>query len=71
MNLGLHPGMATTHLLPIVIGHGPAAELIFTGKLIDGVEAARIGLVNQAVSTGVLETALGMAMRSRANLRAR
>ena len=61
LNLGLHPGMATTHLLPIVVGEAKAAELIFTGKLIDGIEAARIGLVNEAVADNVLDTALAMA----------
>ena len=51
VNLGLHPGMGTTHLVPLVVGDGRAAELVLTGKLIDGVEAARIGLVNEAVPT--------------------
>jgi enoyl-CoA hydratase/carnithine racemase len=49
LNLGLHPGMGTTHLVPLAVGDGKAAELVLTGQLINGVEAARIGLVNEAV----------------------
>lgn len=49
LNLGLHPGMGTTHLVPLTVGDGRAAELVLSGKIIDGAEAARIGLVNQAV----------------------
>jgi enoyl-CoA hydratase/carnithine racemase len=47
--LGLHPGMATTYLLPRIIGVPRAAELLLTGRLIDGREAERIGLANYAV----------------------
>lgn len=46
LNLGLHPGMATTHLLPALIGHARAAEIIFTGRTITAEEALAIGLVN-------------------------
>ena len=47
--LGLHPGMAITHLLPRLVGAARAAELLFTGRLVDGDEAARLGLVNDVV----------------------
>jgi enoyl-CoA hydratase/carnithine racemase len=47
--LGLHPGMATTYLLPRLVGVPRAAELLFTGRLVSGEEAERIGLVNYAV----------------------
>jgi enoyl-CoA hydratase/carnithine racemase len=54
--------MGTTHLLPLLIGDARAAELIFTGKLISGSDAAAIGLVNHAVPAAtVRETALTMA----------
>ncbi len=47
--LGIHPGMAITHILPRLVGLPKAAELLFTGTLIKGVEAAETGLVNHAV----------------------
>jgi enoyl-CoA hydratase len=47
--LGIHPGMAATWTLPRIVGQARAAELIYTGRLIDGEEAARIGLANRAV----------------------
>ncbi|MBW8486309.1 enoyl-CoA hydratase/isomerase family protein [Actinomadura parmotrematis] len=57
--LGLHPGMATTWLLPEVAGLPVARELLFTGRAVTGTEAAALGLVNRAVPRGqVLDTAL-------------
>jgi enoyl-CoA hydratase len=47
--LGIHPGMAATWTLPRLVGPALAAELLFTGRMLDGEEAARIGLVNRAV----------------------
>jgi enoyl-CoA hydratase len=47
--LGIHPGMAATWTLPRIVGPAHAAELLYTGRLIDGEEAARIGLVNRAL----------------------
>lgn len=46
--LGLHTGMSTTWLLPRLIGMPRAAELLFTGRLINGEDAARLGLANYA-----------------------
>ncbi len=48
--LGLHPGMATTYLLPRLVGLPKAAELIMTGRIITGAEAAEMGLANYAVA---------------------
>ncbi|HTO55858.1 MAG TPA: enoyl-CoA hydratase/isomerase family protein [Myxococcota bacterium] len=60
--LGLHPGMATTYFLPRLVGVPRAAELLFTGRLITGEEAAQLGLANYAVSEAeVLPRALAMA----------
>jgi enoyl-CoA hydratase/carnithine racemase len=47
--LGIHPGMGATWTLPRLVGPAHAADLLLTGRLLDGEEAARIGLVNRAV----------------------
>lgn len=47
--LGLHPGMATTYFLPRFVGMPRAAELILTGRIVTGAEAAGYGLMNYAV----------------------
>ena len=44
--LGILPGWGGTQRLPRIVGCGIAHELITTGKMIDAVEAFRIGLVN-------------------------
>lgn len=49
VRLGLHPGMATTWLLPRLMGMPRAVELLLTGRIINGTEAAEAGLVNYAV----------------------
>lgn len=48
VRLGLHPGMATTYLLPRLLGVPRAVELLLTGRLVSGAEAARIGLAHYA-----------------------
>jgi enoyl-CoA hydratase len=47
--LGLHPGMGATFMLPRLVGSARACELFFTGDLVSGAEAERIGMVNRAV----------------------
>jgi enoyl-CoA hydratase/carnithine racemase len=60
--LGLAPGMAISHFLPRLIGVARASELLFTGRLVDGAEAERLGIVNRAVpSAQVMSEAMAMA----------
>jgi len=60
--LGLHPGMATTYFMPRLVGVPRAAELLFTGRLVSGEEAAQLGLANYAVAEDqVLPKALELA----------
>lgn len=62
--LGLHPGMAATHLLPEAAGLPLAREMLFTGRAVTGAEAASYGLVNRAVPAArVLDEALAVAGR--------
>ena len=48
--IGLHPGMAISYLLPRLIGLARASELLYTGRLVSGEEAAAMGIVNRAVT---------------------
>ncbi len=44
--LGLHPGMATTWLLPEVVGMAAARDLLLTGRVVDSEEMLRLGLTS-------------------------
>jgi len=54
VTLGLIPGQGGTQRLPRMIPWCKAAEMIFTGKIIDAQEAYRIGLINEIVSSSEL-----------------
>lgn len=56
-NLGLTADSATHHWLKGALGHHLASELIYTGRLLSGREAAEIGLVNRAFPEAELLTA--------------
>jgi enoyl-CoA hydratase/carnithine racemase len=47
--LGFGSGMAITYVLPRLVGVSRAAELLFTGRLVKGTEAAAIGLFSRAL----------------------
>ncbi len=54
---GILPDMGATVRLPRIIGEGRARELILLGEVIDAAEALRIGLANQVVDDGAVESA--------------
>jgi len=55
-HIGMVPDSGTHHLLLSRLGHPLAAELIYTGRLLSGAEAAKLGLINRAVARGELTT---------------
>lgn len=60
--LGIHSGLGISYVLPRLVGPAHASELLFTGRLIRGSEALRIGLVTHAEEADeVLPTALELA----------
>jgi len=60
--LGIHPGMGATWTLPRLVGPAHAADLLLTGRAVDGEEAHRMGLVNRCVAReAVLDEALDLA----------
>lgn len=61
-SLGIHPGMASTFLLPEVVGLPVAREMFLTGRVLRGAEALAVGLVNQVFPAETLrEEVLGIA----------
>jgi enoyl-CoA hydratase/carnithine racemase len=62
--LGLIPGAGGTQRLPRLVGLSRAKELIFSGRMVDMVEAERIGLVDRIVPVDELSaTAMDAAAR--------
>ena len=66
--LGLAPGMAISYMLPRIVGLSHANEMLLTGRLVEGDEAVRIGLLDRAVAAEeVLPNALALAQTIAAN----
>lgn len=62
--LGFTPGMGATRVVPLLVGHSKAMEIILTGKNYKGRELAGTGLFNTVVpAADVRETALDLARR--------
>jgi enoyl-CoA hydratase/carnithine racemase len=62
VSVGVIPGLGGTQLLPRRIGVARAAELIFTARRIDAVEAAALGVVDRLVPAGeAVAAAAGLA----------
>lgn len=53
-SLGMHPGMASTWLLPEVVGLPVARDLLLTGRSVRGSEAVAIGLVSGVYADGTV-----------------
>lgn len=61
--LGLHPGLGIGYVLPRLIGLPRASELLYTGRLVNGREAADLGIVNRAVPhERVVDEAIALAV---------
>jgi enoyl-CoA hydratase/carnithine racemase len=55
--VGLIPDVGGSSRLPSIVGLGRAKELVMASRLIDGIEAERIGLVNRVAPAEGLEAA--------------
>lgn len=55
ITLGIIPGGGATQRLPRLVGDDHALALVLSGELVDGVEAAEIGLVTEAVPADELD----------------
>jgi Enoyl-CoA hydratase/carnithine racemase len=66
---GLVPELGSTWLLPRLVGLGTALDLLLTGRIFTGREAAELGIANEAVPAGeVLSRALEIARDIAANV---
>src|ERR1700752_5304272 len=54
--LGFHHGFGLSVTLPRAVGHQRAAELLMTGRRIDGREAERIGFVDKLLGAGSIRS---------------
>ncbi len=54
INIGIIPGDGGAWILPRRVGMQRAAELIFTGRIVDGAEAAEIGMALECTSPDAL-----------------
>ena len=56
--VGLFPDYGGLYFLPQLVGPSKAAELFYTGEMIDAKTALALGIVNQVVPAAQLETAV-------------
>src|SRR5699024_12329105 len=55
LNLGIIPGAGGTQRLSRIVGKGRALDMILKGKIVDGEEAERIGLVTYLTEKDALD----------------
>jgi 2-(1,2-epoxy-1,2-dihydrophenyl)acetyl-CoA isomerase len=55
VKVGLFPDYGGTFFLPQIVGPAKAAEMFYTGDMIDAREALRLGIVNRVVPAAQLE----------------
>ena len=67
VTLGIYPAAGGTWRLPRVVGLGRAKDLVFTGRIVDAVEANGWGLFERFVDTDALSAALVVARQIAAN----
>lgn len=69
VRIGLSAGdLGTSWLMPRLAGQGRAAEIMFSGRLIEADEAERLGVLNRVVAADeLLDAALAMARQIAAN----
>jgi 2-(1,2-epoxy-1,2-dihydrophenyl)acetyl-CoA isomerase len=58
IRIGLHPDWGAAYFLPRLIGSALAAELVYTGGMINAKRAERVGLFNSVVPADELESAV-------------
>ena len=62
--LGLVPEGGSSYLLPMMMGHQRASELLLLGESFGAQDASRLGLVNEVVETEELEAVIEARLRS-------
>ncbi len=55
--IGLYPDFGGTYFLPQLVGPSKAAEMFYTGEMIDAATALRLGIVNHVYPLAELEAA--------------
>ena len=63
INLGVFPAAGGTQRLPKAIGKAKAMDMILTGRMMDAIEAEKLGLVSRIISSeGFLEKVIDIAI---------